>query len=378
MKKRIWNINGRFLSQPQTGVQRYASEIVRALDVCLSQNRDLRDRIDLQILVPPDHQHSLKLDTITSQIVDGYTGHAWEQLTLPRAATGGLVSLCNTGPLTYRHQILCVHDANTWSAPASYSLPFRLLYRALQPKLCRQVRLVTTVSSFSAAELERFQIADPAQIVVVPNGHEHVLRWHPQHTPATSAASGPDTIVIVGSQAPHKNVGLLLGLADRLAEIGLRIAVVGGSDPRIFSGSDKGADAANVVWLGRIGDDSMAALLRDSLCLCFPSLTEGFGLPALEAMALGCPVISTDRASLPEVCGNAALYASPIDPGAWIEQLGRLKSNARLRAELVERGRNQARRFSWLASAQHYLQLMDVCDSAGALKATGEPISIPA
>jgi len=120
----------------------------------------------------------------------------------------------------------------------------------------------------------------------------------------------------IGSAAPHKNVGLVLDMADRLAEAGLRIAIVGMSDSRVFKSGPTSAKARNVHWLGRISDGELVALLGDSLCLAFPSLTEGFGLPALEAMAVGCPVVVSDRASLPEVCGNAALFAPPDDPEA--------------------------------------------------------------
>ena len=100
----------------------------------------------------------------------------------------------------------------------------------------------------------------------------------------------------------------------------------------------------------------------DSFCLAFPSFTEGFGLPPLEAMALGCPVIATDRASLPEICGEAALFASPTDPEAWFRQLIRLRSSASLRAQLVAKGRLRAKLFSWAKSAELYLELMARAD----------------
>jgi glycosyltransferase involved in cell wall biosynthesis len=111
-------------------------------------------------------------------------------------------------------------------------------------------------------------------------------------------------------------------------------------------------------------DEELAALLRDSLCLAFPSLAEGFGIPPLEAMALGCPVVASDRASLPEVCGDAALYASATDPEAWHSSFIRLHCDAKLRADLISRGEARARRFSWRASAELYLQTMMQLDRA--------------
>jgi glycosyltransferase involved in cell wall biosynthesis len=104
--------------------------------------------------------------------------------------------------------------------------------------------------------------------------------------------------------------------------------------------------------------------LKDSLCLVFPSYEEGFGLPALEAMALGCPVLASDRASIPEVCGGAALYASPHDDQAWLENIMRLRTDARLRGGLVGKGKARAKAFSWRQSAQLYIKLMAELDGS--------------
>ena len=169
-------------------------------------------------------------------------------------------------------------------------------------------------------------------------------------------------MVLIGSLAPHKNIGLVLSLANKLAAAGLRIAVAGIRDERVFNASNTCPATENIIWLGRLSDDELAALLMDSFSLAFPSFTEGFGLPPLEAMALGCPVIATDRASLPEICGEAALFASPTDPEAWFRQFIRLRSSASLRAQLVAKGRSRAKLFSWAKSAELYLELMARAD----------------
>ena len=371
---RHWSINGRFLTQPLTGVQRYACEIVRALDELAANKDPLCANLDLELLVPPGEARPLALTAIPTRVVPGQSGHIWEQFSLPSASGRGLLSLCNTGPVQHRRQIFCIHDASTRSVPESYAYPFRTLYRVLQPALCRRAAAVTTVSRFSAGELARYHISDPSKVTVVPNGHEHVLRWIPKHTPETREAAGPNTVVIVGSLAPHKNVGLILGLADQLAERGLRIAVVGMRDARVFANAGQTYEADNIVWLGKIDDNALAALMRDSLCLCFPSFTEGFGLPALEAMAIGCPVIATDRASLPEVCGDAALYASPVEPEAWLHRIVELRNTPGLADSLIERGFHRAQRFSWRSAAAAYLQHMAIADGVEPEK-SGAPAS---
>jgi glycosyltransferase involved in cell wall biosynthesis len=360
---RHWTINGRFLSQPMTGVQRYAHEIVCALDSLLGEQSPLARGLEIELLIPPGAENPLRLEAIVSRTVGRIGGHVWEQAVLPANLNGGgLLSLCNTGPLAARKHIVCVHDANTWNVPRSYSLPFLALYRILLPALGRTARCISTVSNFSLGEITRHRIVSSSRVFVAPNGHEHATRWKPQHSSATFKAATRNTIVLIGSSAPHKNLSFILGMADSLGAAGLRIAVVGMADPHVFKLTSPQTEAGNAVWLGRISDGEFAALLRDSMCLAFPSLTEGFGLPALEAMALGCPVVVSDRASLPEVCGDAALYAAPDDADAWLDRFMQLQNSQSLRLQMIARGRARACAFSWRASAGHYLKAMAEAD----------------
>jgi glycosyltransferase involved in cell wall biosynthesis len=366
--RRHWHINGRYLTQPVTGVQRYAHEIVAALDALLATAHPLASDLELT-LIAPAHITVPRLQAIRHRIVRGGSGHGWEQLALTAAAPRRLISLCNTGPLAVRDQVVCIHDVNTRTCPESYAPAFRAFYRVLHPALGYTARHIATVSDYSADELARHRICRRDKIMVMPDGHEHAIRWKPVHSTRTAAAAGPRTILIIGSPAPHKNVDLILRLAPDLAAAGLRVAVAGLRDAKVFNKTPGLRDAENVFWLGRITNEELAALLRDCLCLAMPSFVEGFGLPALEAMALGCPVVVSDRASLPEVCGNAALYAAPTEPEAWLAHFVRLASDGALRQTLVARGRAQARRFSWMRSAEGWLAMMAQID--------GIPVRIP-
>jgi glycosyltransferase involved in cell wall biosynthesis len=361
---RQWAINGRFLAQPGTGVQRYAREVVLALDALLHPHSSDGNDLSIELLAPRDAADPPPLRNIGFRRIGSYGGHLWEQIVLPRHARGGLLSLCNTGPVRHGRQIVCIHDANTRTCPESYSRSFRTAYRLLLPALGRTAVAVATVSRFSASELVRFGICQPHRILVASNGHEHARRWRPAHSLETRRATGPNTIAIIGSPAPHKNVGLVLNLAGRLDAAGLRLAVVGSADPRVYRATDTHV-AGNVAWLGRLGEAELAAVLRDCLCLAFPSLTEGFGLPPLEAMALGCPVVVSDRASLPEVCGDAALYASPGEPEAWLRHFVDLYRNENRRAAMAARGLARAGAFRWTAAAEVYLEAMRRADGLG-------------
>ena len=358
---RRWTINGRFLCQPTTGVQRYAREVALALDALVAESVPLARGLELDLCCPPG-AGGLPLSRIERRETGSVGSHAWEQAQLPRSIGGGLLSFCNTGPLSCRKQIVCIHDTNVWNAPQSYSLAFRGFYKALLPCLGRTAWGVSTVSDYSLSELVGRGIVPARRAFVAPNGHEHVLRWTPGHSDATQLATSSKTIVMIGSAAPHKNVRLVLDMAGRLAENGFRIAIVGIPDSRIFRSGPAKTEARNIHWLGRISDDELAALLRDSLCLAFPSLTEGFGLPALEAMAIGCPVVVSDRACLPEVCEDAALFAPPDDPEAWFDRFMRLGASEALRLRMTAKGKARASAYSWRTTAMRYLQAMAAAD----------------
>ncbi|GAB4361943.1 MAG: glycosyltransferase family 1 protein [Oricola sp.] len=343
-------------------MQRYAREVVQALDNHISELPSPDDDLVVELLVPPDAQTTLPLKSIRTRKIGFGSGHAWEQCVLPLYVRGGLISLCNTGPLLKKKQIVCIHDVNTRNYPHSYSVAFRSFYHVLLPALGRSAHAIATVSNHSAGDLDRYGICKRGKVLVAPNGHEHALEWQPSHSEATRAAAGPDTIVLMGSNIPHKNVGLILGMAQKLEGAGFRIAVIGSIDNQVYNNSALNTGAGNVSWLGRVSDNEFAALLRDSLCLAFPSFVEGFGLPPLEAMAIGCPVVVSDTASMPEVCGDAALYASPYNPEEWLEHFMHLRRQTGLREQMIMKGWARARRYKWAGTARQYYELMAAID----------------
>ena len=149
----------------------------------------------------------------------------------------------------------------------------------------------------------------------------------------------------------------LLLLTLLLATAAGMLAVVGTADPRIFGNAAEQRPDSGIVSLGRVSDEELKGLYSRARALLFPSLAEGFGLPALEAMACGCPVVASDAGALPETCGEAALFCSPDRPEEWARTMDALAGDDAQLLALSAAGERRAAEFTWGTSA---LKLLDV------------------
>jgi len=166
-------------------------------------------------------------------------------------------------------------------------------------------------------QLVKYGIAREEKIFIAPNGYEHVLRWDAKRAQLPLLVTQKRPYVLpLGSSARHKNVGIILEQAQAFDAAGIEIVVAGGSSG-IFAANEPIAQRPNIHHAGFVGDNELAALYENAMCLAFPSTTEGFGIPPLEAMAKGCPVVSSNAARLVEVGGDAVLYADPDDGARW-------------------------------------------------------------
>jgi glycosyltransferase involved in cell wall biosynthesis len=204
-----------------------------------------------------------------------------------------------------------------------------------------------TVSEFSANELARFGVARREHISVVPNGVDHLFAYdsQPEIVSRLALVSRKFVVALANVQA-HKNIGLLLKAftASEVAE--LKLVLVGPSRRAEFEALGHSVPP-NVVFAGRISDGELRALLESALCVGFPSTTEGFGLPPLEGMILGCPAILAPCGALTEVAGEGALFAAPDDPRQWISAIRRLVDEPGHWAEYSRAGRERAAFFTW-------------------------------
>lgn len=354
-------INGRFLCAPQTGVQRTAANLILGLDRLLAASRSVSAEWVLK--APRGTRRRLPLRAMEFQGDSLLRGQAWEQLELPLADRGGLVNLCNMGPLMAPSALTLIHDAQVYLSPQSYSPAFAHWYRLALPRLAARSRCVVTVSEYSRTMLAQFGVAPFDRIQVVPNGADHMLSVTPEGAVLRRLGLAPDAVYVFafGSLQPHKNLAFLLRVFERPELRGVRLVVGGGVDSASVARTLGITASRNVLFAGRLTDGEIRALLQSAVCLAFPSTTEGFGLPPLEAMILGCPTVVAPAGALPEVCGPAADYAPLDDPGAWAGTIGALAADVSGRARRGRQARAHAAQYSWRRSAQRLHDLLAAC-----------------
>lgn len=346
-------LNGKFLAAPPTGVHRVAQELGNALAALIAEGHADAAGLTLEAVVPGDGMARAPMLAMPARQLGPLRHIPWEQLTLPlRRGSGVLLNLCNIGPVLARDAVTMIHDAQVLLSPESYSPAFRAWYRLVQPLLARRHRLLLTVSEYSRRQLAAAGLGTPGRIGVVHNGVDHVLAAPADPAVLDRIGLSPDTpfVLALANTQAHKNIGVLLRAFARPELAHLRLVLFGGAGRGDFAALGHAA-GANVVFAGRISDGELRGLIERALCLAFPSTTEGFGLPPLEAMRLGCPAVVAPCGALPEVCGDAALYAAPHDPADWARIIAQLAQCPELRTRFAVLGRERAGRFTWRAAA---------------------------
>jgi glycosyltransferase involved in cell wall biosynthesis len=350
-------INGKFASQRITGVQRVGYELAMAFQ------RLFPEDAELPLLIPSDARAEVAL--LNAKIAFRWLkGSWWEQLALP-FATGGrtLLSLCNMGPLFARHQVVMMHDVAVYDLPENYSWKFRLWYRFAFAVLKRSASHIVTVSEFSKRRIMARLGIDASRISVVWNGVDHLDKIAPDTSILSRLNLANDSYVLaVGNLSVGKNLARILAAIESLSERhDWKFVVVGSCDLRVFNPKAKAGYemSNNIVAAGFVSDAELRALYENAACFLFPSLYEGFGLPPLEAMACGCPVIVSREAALPEVCGDAAMYCDARSVDDIADKVTQMMGDVALRESWRVRGRAHARTFRWDRSAR---QLLDVLE----------------
>jgi glycosyltransferase involved in cell wall biosynthesis len=303
MDKTVY-INGKFLSQKMSGVQRYASEICRQLDS------------NVTIVAAGDQQNSgvYKLEK-PLKLLGSKAGIPWEQIQLPlrlqKAGNPLLINLCNVAPIYYQNKITCLHDIAFERYPEYFSRKLTVYYHWLIPRVLKSSRHIITVSEFSKREISEFYHIDPKHITVVPNASTFKARPSVLAEPARHRPY----FLFVGSLDPRKNLISLLKAFNSAQLKDIDLVVVGAGHASFATSTEIDAfrQHDNIVFTGYISDEELQNYYAGALALINPSFYEGFGLPIAEALSMGCPVLASAIDAFKEVGGTAIEYFNPAD-----------------------------------------------------------------
>ncbi len=322
-------INGRFLTQELTGVQKYAAEVTKQLLKAFPE----------AIVLAPNHIVQTEMAAeMKTQTLGTLKGHMWEQLDLPRAVRkedGFLINLANSAPLNLAEQLVTLHDAAFKVNPKWFSKKFAVSYGLLIPKLLKGAKMVLTVSESSSADIQRLFGVDANKILVVRNG---VCGEIAAHQPKLNARNG-DFILTVSSLNPRKNLIRLVEAVEKMKHPAELWITGAGHEAFASEGMEtKFKESPRVKYLGYVNDQELIKLYSQARFMVYPSLYEGFGLPILEAMHMGCPVAASDIPVFKELFEGSIATFPPTDTDQMARVMDELWDNANERKRLSQKG----------------------------------------
>jgi glycosyltransferase involved in cell wall biosynthesis len=296
-----------------------------------------------------------------------------EQWSIPWAVATAGVDLFHAPhyvvpPLTATRYVVTIHDCIHLRFPQYLPHPSAVHYaKAMMTLAARRARRVLTVSQASKEDIVRYLGVPDAQVEVIYNALDPLLAGEPTaedvaHVRERFLLTAP-FVLYTGNIKPHKNVDRLIEAFALLRRDGfedVKLLVIGddiSKYPNLRRLIHRHQLHQHVRFLGYVPDATLAVLYRLAAVFVFPSLFEGFGLPPLEAMAAGAPVVTSSTSSLPEVVGDAALLVDPADAAAIASAMARVLGDARLRDELIRRGHERVKAFSWERSVARIRQV---------------------
>ena len=338
-------INARFLSQPLTGVQRYSRELLRELDTMIEPSQ-------AAALCPAQLSDQPNYQNIDLQIGPHMDGNLWEQIFLLWKTRGNLLfSPANTGPYLKKNQVLTIHDMSVFAYPMAYTQTFQSKYRLIFRRLARTAAHILTVSEFSKKEIQKYLGIPAEKITVTYEGREHIERAEEDFSILEKLNIGDRPyFLVVGSLSRHKNLEIILSANADMDQKKYQIVTAGSVNSRIFKPVEA-QGSNNLVNAGYVSDDELKALYNGASSLIFPSLYEGFGLPLVEAMACGCPIICSNIPSSHEICESAALYFDPYSACDLTGKMEMILEQSDLIKGKKKSGLDRAKHFSWKKTA---------------------------
>jgi glycosyltransferase involved in cell wall biosynthesis len=255
-----------------------------------------------------------------------------------------------------RNQLLIVHSTVPFLFP---NLPtkYKFYTYKLLPKILKKCQKIITVSNVLKKELVKlFNVAYEKNFVIYEGvdfkkffkaDKNEVLNFKEKYQ------INEDFVLAVGHSHPIKNFsGVIEAFKIVRKKYKIKLVIAGLTGKKVVQDED-------IIYVGHIPNDKLYILYSAAKCFVFPTLHEGFGLPPLEAMACGCPVVVSDKGSLPEVCGDAAVYVNPYDPQSIAEGVLKVLTDENLRQNLIQKGYQQVKKFSWEHSVRKFLEVLN-------------------
>jgi glycosyltransferase involved in cell wall biosynthesis len=361
-------INATFTLDNPTGLGVYTYELTKEL-LRVNNNIDLTvytSSADLNNLYP----NKIELVSQLTSPSRGFKGHLlrmlWQQSVLPlrlRKRKPDLFYSTVPEGMLFPHmkQIVTLHDILPIKSPES-NPKMKYHFRYTLPVLLRNSQAIISVSENTKEDVINYYKIIDKPVYVIYEGYDRT-KYYPRAAGIINKKYGitEDYLLYIGDMRPYKNLERTLEAFKQLDLQNVAFVIGGRKDPRFYPNIQEQVNKLRlgdrVICPGYIPDEDIPFLYSGAIAFIFPSLYEGFGLPPLEAMACGCPVIVSRAASLPEVCGDAAYYVDPLSINSLAEGMQTVLTNNALRQTLREKGLERAKLFSWEKSAQEHIKV---------------------
>lgn len=353
---RNFGINARVLTKPSPGgVGRYTQQLLSALDDLVEDSIITAVGATGETGIPDGIQTEGRVPTHS-----GFRAHVWEQISLKHQVDNGEFDLLHTPAgnppvLSTTRLVTTIHDISPIINPSWFSDRYVAFYRILTPVVLRVSDRIITVSEFSKKEIVDKYDVDRRRIVPIHNGVKP--RTEEDGTPCPRVSAG-EFILFVGSMNPRKNLrGLIEAYSQyrKQASSPLPLVLAGPSND-VFAETDLG-NVNGIINLGYVSENKLTWLYSNAALFVFPSLYEGFGLPIIETMSVGTPVLTSDCGAMAEVAGDAAYLVDPTNVSAISDGITRLLDDKEYRRELGELGKRRSEQFDWSETARQTLDV---------------------
>lgn len=299
----------------------------------------------------------------------------WDQFKLPKIAAGASCDLlhqpCFSAPLCFRGPVVVtIHDIISILFPQNIPFASRMFYSKWMPFSYSKASQIISISESTKNDIIRVLKIPEDKITVIHNGYDIRLKTRASSDELSKVRKKynlPEEYLLhVGTLEPRKNLSFLIDVFSEVIKdkknSNLSLVITGKKGwyyEGLFQKVEKLGLQDRVVFTGYIDERDKKAIYQAAKIFTFPSIYEGFGLPPLEAMACGVPVVSSNTSSMPEVIGDAGILISPKNKSAWVEAISRLNNDSGLRGEMKKKNLSQIQKFDWVKTAQRTVEVYE-------------------